>query len=216
MLGADRAGLQLAIHAIGDRANNTILNFYQKLEEEDGARDRRLRIEHAQHLLASDIPRFGSLRVIASVQPYHCIDDGRWAESRIGADRAKQTYAFRSLLDGGATLAFGSDWWVAPMSPLMGIYAAVTRRTLDGKHPNGWIPEQKVTVREALHAYTIGSAYASFEENRKGSIEKDKLADLAVLSDDILEIDPVRIQGVKVDMTIFDGKVIYDRNLKVK
>jgi predicted amidohydrolase YtcJ len=211
MLGADRAGLQLAIHAIGDRANNTILNFYQKLEQEDGARDRRLRIEHAQHLLASDIPRFGSLQVIASVQPYHCIDDGRWAESRIGADRAKRTYAFRSLLDGGATLAFGSDWWVAPMSPLMGIYAAVTRRTLDGNHPSGWIPEQKITVREALDAYTVGSAYASFEENRKGSLEKNKLADLAVLSDDILEIDPVRIQDVKVDMTIFDGKVIYER-----
>jgi predicted amidohydrolase YtcJ len=208
---ADRAGLQIAIHAIGDRANNTILNFYEKLEQQDGMRDRRLRIEHAQHLLASDIPRFGSLRVIASVQPYHCIDDGRWAESRIGADRAHRTYAFRSLLDSGATLAFGSDWWVAPISPLMGIYAAATRRTLDGKHPNGWVPEQKVTVQEALHAYTVGSAYASFEEHRKGSLEKDKLADLAVLSDDILQIDPVRIQDVKVDMTILDGKVIYRR-----
>lgn len=208
---ADRAGLQVAIHAIGDRANNTILNFYEKLEQEDGARDRRLRIEHAQHLLASDIPRFASLRVIASVQPYHCIDDGRWAESRIGADRAKRTYAFRSLLDGGATLAFGSDWWVAPMSALMGIYAAATRRTLDGKHPDGWIPEQKITVREAVHAYTVGSAYASFEERRKGSLEKDKLADLAVLSQDIFQIDPVRIQDVKVDMTIVGGKVIYER-----
>jgi predicted amidohydrolase YtcJ len=208
---ADRAGLQIAIHAIGDRANNTILNFYEKLEQQDGMRDRRLRIEHAQHLLASDIPRFGSLRVIASVQPYHCIDDGRWAESRIGADRAHRTYAFRSLLDSGATLAFGSDWWVAPISPLMGIYAAATRCTLDGKHPNGWVPEQKVTVQEALHAYTVGSAYASFEEYRKGSLEKDKLADLAVLSDDILQIDPVRIQDVKVDMTILDGKVIYRR-----
>lgn len=208
---ADRAGLQIAIHAIGDRANNTILNFYEKLEQQDGMRDRRLRIEHAQHLLASDIPRFGSLRVIASVQPYHCIDDGRWAESRIGADRAQRAYAFRSLLDSGASLAFGSDWWVAPINPLMGIYAAATRRTLDGKYPNGWVPRQKVTVQEALHAYTVGSAYASFEEHRKGSLEKDKLADLVVLSDDILQIDPVRIQDVKVDMTIFDGKVIYRR-----
>jgi hypothetical protein len=211
MRGADRAGLQLAIHAIGDRANHTILNLYEKLEQEDGVRDRRLRIEHAQHLLASDIPRFGALRVIASVQPYHSIDDGRWAESRIGTDRSKRTYAFRSLLDGGATLAFGSDWWVAPISPLMGIYAAVTRRTLDGKHPNGWIPEQKITVREALHAYTVGSAYASFEESRKGSLAENKLADLAVLSEDILEIDPLRIADAKVDITIFDGNVIYER-----
>ncbi len=211
MKSADRAGLQIAVHAIGDRANNAILNFCEKLERETGQRDRRLRIEHAQHLLDSDIPRFGALGVIASVQPYHCIDDGRWAETRIGPDRAKRTYAFRSLLNQGATLAFGSDWWVAPISPLLGIYAAATRRTLDGKHPNGWVPEQKITVREALQAYTVGSAYASFEEHRKGSLEKDKLADLAVLSADILQIDPVKIQNVKVDLTIFDGKVIYDR-----
>jgi predicted amidohydrolase YtcJ len=208
---ADSAGLQLAIHAIGDRANNTILNFYEKLEQQDGARDRRLRIEHAQHLLASDISRFGSLKVIASVQPYHCIDDGRWAEKRIGHERATRTYAFRSLLDGGATLAFGSDWWVAPMSPLMGIYAASTRRTLDGQNPNGWIPEQKISVKEALHAYTVGSAYASFEEHLKGSLEERKLADLVVLSQDILNIDPVEIKDVKVDLTIFDGKVIFER-----
>jgi predicted amidohydrolase YtcJ len=173
---ADSAGLQIAIHAIGDKANNTILSFYERLEHEHGGRDRRLRIEHAQHLLASDIPRFARDHVIASMQPYHCIDDGRWAEKRIGPERAKTTYAFRSLLDTGATLAFGSDWDVAPMVPLLGIYAAVTRRTLDGKHPGGWVPEQKITVSEAVRAYTMGSAYASFEEKIKGSIEPGKLA----------------------------------------
>ena len=205
---ADQAGLQIAVHAIGDKANNTILGMYERLEHEHGERDRRLRIEHAQHLLASDIPRFSQLHVIASMQPYHCIDDGRWAEKRIGTERAKTTYAFRSLLDSGATLAFGSDWDVAPMSPLMGIYAAATRRTLDGKRPGGWVPEQKITVEEAVRAYTMGSAYASFDEKIKGSIEVGKLADLAVLSDDIFAIDPVKIAEVKVYVTIFDGKVI--------
>jgi predicted amidohydrolase YtcJ len=209
---ADAAGLQIAIHAIGDKANNTIFGFYERLEREHGERDRRLRIEHAQHLLASDIPRFARDHVIASMQPYHCIDDGRWAEKRIGPERAKTTYAFRSLLDAGATLAFGSDWDVAPMVPLMGIYAAVTRRTLDGKHPGGWIPEQKITVAEAVRAYTMGSAYGSFEEKLKGSIEPGKLADLVVLSDDIFSIDPVKIADTKVLMTIFDGRVITGKN----
>lgn len=208
---ADRAGLQIAIHAIGDKANHTILNFYERLEREHGARDRRLRIEHAQHLQRPDVPRFGQLHVIASMQPYHAIDDGRWAEKRIGPERAKGTYAFRGLLDSGAALAFGSDWPVAPMEPLMGIYAAVTRRTLDGKNPHGWVPEQKITVAEAIRAYTIGSAYASFDEELKGSIEPGKLADLVVLSEDILQIDPVRIAQTKVLTTIFDGRVIYQR-----
>jgi predicted amidohydrolase YtcJ len=205
--GADAAGLQIAIHAIGDRANNTILNFYDRLEHKHAQRDRRLRIEHAQHLTSSDIRRFARLHVIASMQPYHCIDDGRWAEHRIGPERAKTSYAFRSLLDAGATLAFGSDWDVAPMSPLLGIYAAVTRRTLDGAHPNGWIPEQKITVAEAVHAYTMGSAYASFDEKIKGSIEPGKLADLVVLTDDIFSIDPVKIADTKVYATIFDGRL---------
>lgn len=206
---ADADGLQVAIHAIGDKANHIILGFYEKVEHEHGLRDRRFRIEHAQHLLAADIPRFAQLHVIASMQPYHCIDDGRWAEKRIGPERAKTTYAFRSLLDAGTTLAFGSDWDVAPMKPILGIYAAVTRRTLDGKHPDGWVPEQKITVAEAVHAYTVGSAYASFEENSKGSIEPGKLADLAVLSDDIFAIDPVKIAGTKVYMTIFDGRIVF-------
>jgi hypothetical protein len=211
ILGADRAGLQIAVHAIGDKANKTILDMFAEVEKQNGPRDRRLRIEHAQHLRPEEIKRFGAGRVIASMQPYHAIDDGRWAENRIGPDRAKGTYAFRSLLDAGATLAFGSDWFVAPMEPMMGIYAAVTRRTLDGKRPRGWVPEQKITVAEAVRAYTLGSAYASFDEGAKGSIEVGKLADLAALSADIFNIDPVEIERTKVVMTILDGKVIYER-----
>jgi len=211
MQGADKAGLQLAVHAIGDRANRTILDMFERLEKEDGPADRRLRIEHAQHLSLVDIPRFANLKVIASVQPYHAIDDGRWADKRIGPDRVKTTYAFRSLLDAGVTLAFGSDWFVAPMVPLAGIYAAATRRTLDGKNPNGWVPDQKITVSEAVHAYTVGSAYAAKEERNVGSLEPGKLADLAVLSDDIFHVDPVAIEKVKVDLTIFDGRVVFER-----
>jgi predicted amidohydrolase YtcJ len=211
ILDADRAGLQIAVHAIGDKANKAILDMFAEVEKRNGGRDRRLRIEHAQHLRPEVIKRFGSQRVIASMQPYHAIDDGRWAENRIGPERAKGTYAFRSLLDSGAILAFGSDWFVAPMEPLMGIYAAVTRRTLDGKRPNGWVPEQKITIAEAVEAYTLGSAYASFDEKIKGSIEVGKLADIAVLSDDIFKIKPEEIEKVKVVITIFDGKVIYDK-----
>jgi predicted amidohydrolase YtcJ len=211
IIGADRAGLQIAVHAIGDKANKTILDLFAEVGKRNGARDRRLRIEHAQHLRPEEIKRFGAERVIASMQPYHAIDDGRWAETRIGPSRAKGTYAFRSLIDAGATLAFGSDWFVAPMEPLMGIYAAVTRRTLDGKRPQGWVPEQKITVAEAVRAYTMGSAYASGDEKIKGSIEVGKLADLVALSADIFKIDPVEIEKAKVVMTIFDGRVIYER-----
>jgi predicted amidohydrolase YtcJ len=208
---ADAAGLQVAVHAIGDKANAAVLKIFAKAGERNGPRDRRFRIEHAQHLRPEEIRAFADQRVVASMQPYHAIDDGRWAEKRIGAERAKLTYAFRSLLDAGVTLAFGSDWDVAPMEPLMGIYAAATRRTLDGKHSGGWIPEQKITVAEAVRAYTMGSAFASFDEKIKGSIEPGKLADLAVLSDDILHISPERIDEVRVSMTVFDGKVIYER-----
>jgi hypothetical protein len=208
--GADQAGLQIAIHAIGDRANHTILDFYQRVEQQDGPRDRRFRIEHAQHLAANDIPRFAQLHVIASVQPYHAIDDGRWAQKRLGAERMHDSYVFRSLLDSGATLAFGSDWPVAPMDPIIGIYAAVTRRTLDDRNPGGWIPEQKISVAEAVHAYTVGSAYAQFDEKIKGSLEPGKLADLVVLSRDIFHIDPVEIQNTAVDFTVCDGRVVYD------
>ncbi len=211
IFSADKAGLQIAIHAIGDKANHMVLNMYSDIAAKNGARDRRFRIEHAQHLRMDDVQRFGKLKVIASMQPIHAIDDGRWAAKRVGPAVLKGTYAFRSLLDAGAVLAFGSDWYVAPMEPLTGIYAAVTRRTTDGKNPGGWVPEQKITVAEAIRAFTMGSAYASFDEQRKGSIEPGKLADMVVLSDNILSISPEQIEKVKVDMTIFDGKLIYTR-----
>ena len=207
---ADRAGLQVMIHAIGDRANDLILNIYEQVERENGKRDRRFRIEHAQHLRPQDIPRFARDGVIASMQPYHAIDDGRWAEKRIGKERAKTTYAFRSLLDAGATLAFGTDWTVAPLNPLLTIYAAVTRRTIDGKNANGWVPEQKISVEETVRAYTLGSAYAEFQENVKGSIATGKLADLVLLSRDIFKIDPKEIENVKVVLTMVDGRVVYE------
>lgn len=209
---ADKAGLQVNIHAIGDRANAEILDIYEKIEKENGMRDRRFRIEHAQHLRQQDIPRFGKLNVIASMQPYHAIDDGRWAWKRLDEKRLKGTYAFRSLLDSGAHLAFGTDWNVAPLNPLYGIYAAVTRRTLDDKNPNGWIPEQKISVEEAVRAYTMGSAYAEFQENVKGSISVGKLADFIVLSDDVFKMNPIEIGKAKVLMTVMDGKVVYEGN----
>jgi predicted amidohydrolase YtcJ len=208
--GADRAGLQVLIHAIGDKANDEILSFYEQVEKEDGNRDRRFRIEHAQHLRAQDIPRFARDKIIASMQPYHAIDDGRWAEKRIGPQRAKTTYAFHSLLETGATLAFGTDWTVAPLNPLLSIYAAVTRRTLDGKHAGGWAPEQKISVTEAVRAYTLGSAYGEFQEQDKGTIAPGKLADLVMLSRDIFTIDPIEIENVTVLMTVMDGRIVYD------
>jgi predicted amidohydrolase YtcJ len=207
---ADRAGLQIMIHAIGDRANDLILSMYEQVERENGKRDRRFRIEHAQHLRPQDIPRFARDQVIASMQPYHAIDDGRWAEKRIGKERAKTTYAFRSLLDSGATLAFGTDWTVAPLNPLLTIYAAVTRRTIDGKNSKGWVPEQKISVEETVRAYTFGSAYAEFQENVKGTITPGKLADLVLLSQDIFKIDPKEIENVKVVLTMVDGRVVYE------
>src|SRR6266496_1891343 len=208
--GADHAGLQVIIHAIGDRANDNILSIYEQVEREEGDRDRRFRIEHAQHLRSQDIPRFARGKVIASMQPYHAIDDGRWAEKRIGHERARTTYAFRSLLDSGATLAFGTDWTVAPLDPMLTIYAAATRRTLDGKHPDGWISEQKISVEETVRGYTIGSAFAEFQEKEKGTISPGKLADLVILTRDIFKIDPTEIKNTKVVMTIMDGRVVYE------
>jgi predicted amidohydrolase YtcJ len=207
---ADAAGLQVMIHAIGDSANDQILSLYERVTKDNGARDRRFRVEHAQHIRAADIVRFARGGVIASMQPYHAIDDGRWAEKRIGRERARTTYAFRSLLDAGAHLAFGTDWYVAPLNPLLSIYGAITRRTLDGKNPDGWIPEQKITVEEAVRAYTVGSAYAEFAERDKGTLAPGKLADLVILSQDIFQINPVEIERTKVRLTIMDGRVVYE------
>jgi predicted amidohydrolase YtcJ len=210
MMTADKAGLQICTHAIGDQAISIVLDLYSELVKADGPRDRRFRIEHAQHMAAKDFDRFAQLGVIASVQPYHAIDDGRWAEPRIGHDRASRTYAFRTFLNHGVRLAFGTDWDVAPLNPMMGIYAAVTRATLDGKHPNGWFREQKLTVAEAVEAYTMGSAYAEFQEKEKGSITAGKLADMVILSDDIFSIDPAKIRDVKVLKTFVGGKMVWD------
>jgi predicted amidohydrolase YtcJ len=208
-LDADKNGLQLSVHAIGDRANSFMLDLFEEIEKNNPKWDRRFRIEHAQHVRFKDIPRFKKIGVIASAQALHLLDDGEWAEGRIGKERIKYTYPFKTFLEEGVHLCFGSDWAVAPLKPIMGIYAAVTRRTRDDKNPNGWVPEEKISVEEAIKAYTINSAYAAFEENEKGSIEAGKLADLIVLSKDILTIDPIKIKDAKVIMTMFDGKIIF-------
>lgn len=210
LVRADRAGRQLCIHAIGDRAISMVLDLFADVERANGARDRRFRIEHAQHVAPADFDRFASLGVIASVQPYHAIDDGRWAEKRIGAERARTTYAFRSFLDHRVRLAIGTDWPVAPLNPMLGLSAAVTRATLDGKNPSGWVPDQKISIAEAIEGYTMGSAYAEFAEKDKGSITPGKLADLVILSDDVLRIEPAAISNVKVAMTMVGGKVVYE------
>lgn len=208
---ADKAGLQVNIHAIGDRANAVILDYYADLDKLNGARDRRFRIEHAQHLRQQDIARFGKIGVVASMQPFHIIDDGRWAWKRLDEKRLKGTYAFRTLLDTGGVLAFGSDSPVAPINPMFGVYGAVTRRTLDDKNPLGWIPEQKITVDEAVRAFTYGSAYAEFQEKWKGTLEVGMLADLVILSDDIFTIDPTKIGQVTAMTTVVDGKVVFEK-----
>jgi len=210
MMKADAAGLQLCTHAIGDQAISMILDIYSEITKAHGEADRRFRIEHAQHMAAKDFDRFAKLQVIASVQPYHAIDDGRWAEGRIGHDRASRTYAFRTFLNHGVRLALGTDWDVAPLNPMLTVYAAVTRATLDSKNPNGWFPEQKLTVPETVEAYTMGSAYAEFQENEKGSITPGKLADMVLLSDDIFSLPPERIRDVRVLKTIIGGKTVWD------
>ena len=207
---ADRAGLQLLVHAIGDRAINLQLGIFERVARENGPRDRRFRIEHAQHIAPSDIARFGALGVIPSMQPYHAIDDGRWAEKVIGAERAKGTYAFRSLLDARARIAFGSDWFVAPPTPLEGIYAAVTRRTLDDRNPGGWVPEQKITVEEALRAYTLDAAHASFDEKTRGSLERGKLADFVLIDRDLTRIAPETIRDARIMMTVVGGRIVFE------
>jgi predicted amidohydrolase YtcJ len=209
LMQADAAGLQLRIHAIGDRAISMILDIFSDIEKEHGYHDQRFAIEHAQHMAKKDFERFAKLHVIASMQPYHAIDDGRWAEGHLGHQRARYSYAWRSFLDHGVKLAFGTDWSVAPLNPILGLYAAVTRATLDGKNPEGWIPEEKITLPEAVEAYTMGSAFAEFQEHDKGSITPGKLADMVILSDNIFDLKPEAIRNVKVETTIVGGKVVY-------
>ena len=208
---ADKQNFQITVHAIGDKANSSLLDSYQKLIKQNGEKDRRLRIEHAQHLLQKDIERFAKLGVIASVQPYHAIDDGRWAEHLIGSERIQTTYAFKSLLDSKATVVFGSDWPVAPASPLLGIYAAVTRRTLDDKNPDGWIPSQKISILQALNAYTKDAAFATFNDDIKGTLEVGKLADFIILDKDLLKTDPTKIKNIKVLSTYVAGKKVFEK-----
>jgi predicted amidohydrolase YtcJ len=209
LMQADAAGLQLRVHAIGDRAISMMLDIFAEIEKEHGYHDQRFAIEHAQHTAQKDFERFAKLHVIASMQPYHAIDDGRWAERRLGHERARYSYAWRSFLDHGVSLAFGTDWPVAPLDPMLGLYAAVTRATLDGKKPGGWIPEEKITLPEAIEAYTTGAAFAEFQEKEKGSITPGKLADMVIVSDNIFDLKPEAIRNVKVKITIVGGKVVY-------
>src|SRR5262249_35568243 len=185
-----------------DAGISAILDIFGEIVRANGDRDRRLRIEHAQHIAPRDFERFAQLKVIASVQPYHAIDDGRWAERRIGPERVKTTYAFKTLLDRGVRVAFGTDWPVAPLNPLLGLYAATTRATLDGRNPDGWVPEQKISIEQALGAYTVQSAFAEFQDREKGTLAKGMLADLVVLSDDVLSIPAARLKEVSVLTTI--------------
>jgi predicted amidohydrolase YtcJ len=208
---ADSAGLQIAVHAIGDRANANLLDIYDSVAKAHGPRDRRFRDEHSQHLRPADIPRFGQIPVIASMQPYHAIDDGRWVETRIGPVRIKSTYAFRTLIDTHGRLAFGSDWTVAPLDPILGVYAAVTRRTLDGKNPGGWVPEQKISMGEALQAYTAGNAYATFDENKWGTLAPGRYADIVVVDRNLFTMAPESLATARVAVTIVGGKVVYTR-----
>lgn len=208
---ADKAGLQVRIHAIGDRANATILDHFQNVANANGNADRRFTIEHAQHMRMDDLRRFAGQKVVASMQPFHIIDDGRWAWKRLDEKRLKGTYAFRTILDTGGVLAFGSDSPVAPLNPLWGVYGAVTRRTLDDKNPGGWIPEQKISVEETVRAFTWGSAFAEFQEDWKGTLEPGKVADFVILSDDIFTIDPVKIRDVTVVKTVVDGRVVFEK-----
>ena len=212
MTMADRAGLQLAIHAIGDRANTLLLDLFDDVRSRNGSRDRRGRVEHAQHLRPADVPRFRELGVIASMQPSHAIDDGRWAERVIGVERSQYSYPWKSLLDAGATIAFGSDWFVAPPTPLEGIAAAVTRQRIGHADPDGWIPSQRIALSQALLAYTSNGAYASFEENVKGRISPGFLADLVVLDRDLFpNVDEAA--ATRITATIVGGRLMFPRTI---
>lgn len=207
---ADSAGLQVVVHAIGERANALLLGIFDSVSRAHGARDRRFRDEHAQHLRPEDVGKFPALGVIASMQPYHAADDGRWAGKRLGPERVRNSYVFRSLIDSGARLAFGSDWTVAPIDPMLGLAAAVTRRTLDGANPGGWIPEQKISLDEALRAYTVNNAYAVFAEGNRGMLKRGYKADLVLLDRDLTTIRPEDIGNARVRATIVDGRVVYE------
>jgi len=208
----DSMGFQIGIHAIGPKANTWILNAFETAAEVNGWRDSRHRSEHAQILIEEDIPRFAELGVIASMQPTHCITDKRFCEKRIGKERCKYGYAWRSLLDADATIAFGTDYPVEPLDPMEGLYAAVTRKDRMGEEGDGWFPEQKLTIEEAIELYTLGAAYAQFMEDRKGMIKKGYLGDIVIVTQDLMTIPAEDIMKTKVDYTIVGGKVVFKRN----
>jgi predicted amidohydrolase YtcJ len=218
MLDADRAGLQLTVHAIGDEANNVLLNYLEELNRKNGKRDRRFRLVHAQVLAPADFKRLGQLGVVAEVQPFHLSDDMRWMEERIGSARTKGAYAFKSIQASGAVLSFGTDWPGTsaseyPINPMLGLYAAVTRQTITGQPAAGWFPDEKISIAEAIRAYTYNTAYANFEEVTKGSIAVGKLADVTVLSKNLLKIEPKEFLTTEVLYTIVGGKVVYSKDL---
>ncbi len=209
ILNSDKVGLQIATHAIGDLANDDVLDIYVEAARTNGPRDRRFRIEHAQHLSSAAIPRFAEQNVIASVQPFHAIDDGRWAVKRIGKERLSGTYAFHSLMDSGATVTFGSDWPVGPLNAYQGIYAATTRETIDSKNPQGWLPNEKVSTHQTLEAYTVNNAFAGFQEKITGRIAPGYIADLSIMDSNLLEIPSEKIVQTKILRTLVDGKERY-------
>jgi len=211
VLGADKAGLHVAVHAIGDRANDFILAVYAEAQKSNGSRDRRFRVEHAQHIQLGAIPHFANQQVIASMHPYHLYDDGIWANKRLDEERLRGTYAFKEMMNGGVRVTFGSDWPVAPVDAMYGIYAAVTRQTGDGKNEKGWYPDQKIAVEDALKAYSVNNAYASFMDGKTGMLKVGAYADFAVLEQDLRKIDPVQIKAVKVVSTVLNGKEVFRR-----
>jgi predicted amidohydrolase YtcJ len=211
IVAADKMGFQIGIHAIGSKGNHLTLNAIEKARDANGVRDSRHRSEHAQVLIDEDIPRFAEMGVIASMQPTHCITDKRFAEKRIGLERCKGAYAWRRLLDAGARIAFGTDYSVEPLDPLEGLYAAVTRKDRAGEPGEGWFPDQKLTMEEAIELYTLGSAYAEFMEGRKGMIKEDYLGDVVIFDSDLMTIPEDKIMSAKVDYTIVGGKVVYQR-----
>ena len=216
MLEADKAGLQITVHAIGDEANNLLLNYLEQLNKKNGKRDRRFRLVHAQVIRADDFKRLGPLGVVAEVQPFHLSDDMRWMEERIGRLRCKGAYAFRSIKESGAVLCFGTDWPGTsaaeyPINPMLGLYAAVTRQTTKGLPEQGWFPKERISIKDAIAAYTLGTAYACFEEKLKGSLTAGKLADIVVLSKNLLQIPPKEILDTRVLYTIVGGRIVYER-----
>jgi hypothetical protein len=210
VIAADKLGFQIGVHSIGDKGNNWTLNAFEKAQQVNGKRDSRHRSEHAQTLIMSDIPRFAQLGVIPSMQPTHCITDKRFYEKRVGIERCKGAYAWRSLIDAGSVLAFGTDYQVEPLNPMEGLYAAVTRKDRLGEEGEGWFPEQKLTMEEAIKYYTLGSAYAQFMEDRKGMIKTGYLADIVIVDKDLLTIPEDEIMNTKVDYTIAGGRVVYE------